>query len=147
MSVFSSGRLAFARARARRWMPDSCQIVARVLIETADGGSTLAETVGETLPCRVVARDFAASEGSAGGRAEASTYWQVYLPWDAVVYPEDAIQWNGETFEVRDSNSDRSDLVTVVANVVRRRKRPAVVLVAGPGIQFNVPGNSMYLGI
>lgn len=114
--------LTMLRAIVQQKMGDTAQVYAAVkTIDDAGNPVTTWPAVTATYACRVVARNVQPSEIVVGEQVTAMTTWQIHLPWNATVNPEDRIVANGATFDVTDEDSPKSTRLEVVVNCRRVR--------------------------
>lgn len=93
-------RTAFARARAVRLLPSTCQVLRATPSSDGAGGQTQTWPVLGTVACAYGPRDISASEHELAGRLGMSTLWNVTVPSDADVTERDRLRVDGRTFEV-----------------------------------------------
>lgn len=99
--MLTDREIARMRKDIGRTLPESANVLRQTPRSDGMGGQVVTWTVIETVPCRATPIvKFDREEASVGGKITATGDYQMELPWDADVRPDDRIQTLGTLWEI-----------------------------------------------
>jgi hypothetical protein len=96
-------------------------VYSATVTEDEIGGTTQVDNAGTAYPCNLQAQSQPREGAGGGGQQSGVTTWVCFLPWNAVVKPENVLTVGGIRYQVVDTNEGETNRLVLKANLVRAK--------------------------
>lgn len=117
--MLTSSDLEWMRDTLEQIMPDTCVILAPALASDGQGGQTITWGTAATKRCRIDPGRKEMYERVTGAALQPYSWWQLTLPHDTVIEETYRVIVNGETYNVVNSDDDKSWQATLRVAVMK----------------------------
>lgn len=107
--MLNNSDLSYMRDTLEQIMPDTCVILTATNTSDGQGGyATTWGTATANLRCRIDPGRKEMYERVTGAVLQPFSWWQLTLPWDAVITTESRVVVNGDTYNVVNHDDNKS---------------------------------------